>query len=229
MRLGIIYKITIGNKRLYGSTLFPLKRELNHLWRLKNNKHDNFYAQKEYNLTKSFKFEIIKENIPENILRIVESIWIGATCSKILDNRGGINIIDGHCITFSKETLKRKSDAQKRVMGNLTLEEKKERIEKMLKTKKGKWKEIGSKISISKRNNKKENWNNKQIKPVIQWTKDKVFIKLWASAYQVEKEKDYKSSCISRVCKNYYGSKTYKNNLWTFATSEEIEKYKAKK
>ena len=42
----------------------------------------------------SLKFEIVQDNVPEDILLAVEDIWIGANCSKISDKKGGMNMRD---------------------------------------------------------------------------------------------------------------------------------------
>lgn len=84
------------------------------------------------------------------------------------------------------------------------------------------------KIEEIKRKNKKLDWENKQTKHLVQETKDGKFIRLWASAYQVQKEIGYKSSNISRVCRNDYGCKTYKNFKWRFITNDELVEYENK-
>lgn len=85
----------------------------------------------------------------------------------------------------------------------------------------------GKLISEGRQKNKKLDWNNKQTKPVIQETKIGKFIRLWASAYQVEKEIGLNSSHISSVCRNLWGFKTHGKYKWRFATQNEIIKDKS--
>ncbi len=94
-RLGIVYKITIGDYFYIGSTLHVINRKTSHLNNLLGRKHINTLLQNAYNKHKEFKFEILKSEIPELILKDVESIWIGALCSKVKDEKKGCNITDG--------------------------------------------------------------------------------------------------------------------------------------
>ena len=62
---------------------------------------------------------------------------------------------------------------------------------------------------------------HKQSKPVVQWTKDNVFIKQWGSLHEIERELKYARCCVANVCKgktkSAYGFK------WTFELYDERE------
>ncbi len=230
-RIGVIYKVSLGNKFIIGSTINTKDRKYAYIQDLKANRHCNKPLQNLFNIlrNKDLKFEILQSNIPELILEPVEDIWIGSLCSKIQDCKGGLNIIDGSRITFTKEILEKKSIAQKRAMSVLSKEEKEERFRKIQESRKPKLREIGESISKSRQLNKKENWENNQIKPVVQETKSGNFVKIWSSAYQVQKEnKGYNSSHISAVCYKKKGFSSHKKYNWRFATEEEIIKSKPK-
>jgi hypothetical protein len=224
-RKGLVYKINLGNKFIIGSTINYKQRFYHHKYCLINNKHCNKPLQLLYNKldNKNINFEILQEDIPEIILQYVEDIWIGASCSKIQDKKQGLNIIDGSRISYTKEMIEHKRIVQTEKMKNLSVEDKKQIYIKGQITKKIKIIEIGKNISKGRKNNAKFNWDNNQTKPVTQLTKDDIVIKVWSSAYQVQKELSFSSSKISAVCRNKYNLKTHNNFKWRFSTIEEIE------
>lgn len=117
----------------------------------------------------------------------------------------------------------KQSNTIKTICANRTCEEKRISNQKAVATRNSKY-DFGKLISKGRKKNIKLDWNNKQIKPVIQETLDGQFIKLWASAYQAQKETSiYRSSNISGVCYKKYGQKTYKGYNWRFASEEEIK------
>jgi hypothetical protein len=227
-RVGVIYKVSLGDKFIIGSTINPKDREYAYIQDLKANRHCNKPLQNLFNSNKCKKlnFEILQPNILENILEAVEDIWIGSTCSKIQDCKKGLNIIDGSRIVFTEEIREKKRIAQKRALSLLSKEDWVERINKIQNSRMPKLKEIGRSISKSRQLNKKENWENNQIKPVIQETLSGEFIKIWSSAYQVQKELGYRSSHILSLCKNKPKFKSVKGFKWRFATINEIEEAK---
>lgn len=229
-RKGLIYKISLGDKFIIGSTINYKERTYHHKYCLINNKHCNKPLQSLYNKlnNKDVSFEILQEDIPEIILQYVEDIWIGASCSKIQDKKQGLNIIDGSRISYTKEMIDHKRIIQTEKMKNLSIEDKKQIYIKGQLTKKVKIIEIGENISKGRKNNAKFNWDNNQIKPVTQLTKDNVVINVWSSAYQVQKELGFSSSKISAVCRNKYNLKTHNNYKWRFSTIEEIENAKGR-
>lgn len=218
-KLGVIYKITLGSKFIIGSTINYLQRVNYHKYCLKNGSHcnkplQNLYNSQSYNC---LSFEILQENIPEIILEYVEDVWIGALCSKVQDHNKGLNIIDGSRIVYTEELRNSRRLSLKKRMENLSKQDKDELYKKVQYSRKLKIKEISKNISYSRKKNAKFDWDNLQTKPIIQETKDGKFIKLWASAYQAQKEEGYKASNISAVCYKRYGQKSYKGFNWKFA------------
>ena len=228
MRKGIIYKISLRDKFIIGSTLHQEKREYMHNYDLKNNRHCNQYLQNIFNKdkTQKLKFEVLQINIPENILRQVEDIWIGAKCSKIKDKKNGLNVVNGTCVDYTPEMLISKSIKQKQIMNSLTLEQRKERTDKMRITKSFKLKEIGDNISKGKKG-KNTGWKNNQCFPVLQKTLDNKVINLYSSAYQAELLEGFNSSHITRVCRKDKGFKTHRGYDWVIATKEDIKNYES--
>ena len=96
--LGVIYKISCSgnNNFLFGSTINFNKRKYSHLNLLKKNKHYNNSLQYCYNTfgEESISIEIVQFDIHENKLLFIENIWVGANCSRIDDNKGGMNYQD---------------------------------------------------------------------------------------------------------------------------------------
>lgn len=107
MRLGVVYKVSIGGNYIVGSTINWKRRKNHYKNQLKNNKYNNQLAQNSYNKygKDSLKFEILQKDIPENILQNIEDIWIGSLCSRIEDKKGGMNMRDGFRVRHSKETI----------------------------------------------------------------------------------------------------------------------------
>lgn len=102
---------------------------------------------------------------------------------------------------LDKETRLKQSDSHKERLKNISKEELRLRARKGYYTRSLKY-DIGRLISKGRQKNKKLDWYNKQTKPVIQETKNGNVIKLWASAYQVEKELGWNSSHISSILKD---------------------------
>lgn len=107
MRLGVIYKVNIGKNFIVGSTINWHNRKNKYTSQLKNNKHKNQYLQNSYNKygASLLKFDILQENVPENLLLFVEDIWIGALCGRIEDKSFGMNMRDASTVNHSKETI----------------------------------------------------------------------------------------------------------------------------
>lgn len=107
MTTGLIYKVTCtsNNKFIIGSTINFKRRVREYNSKLERNIFNNPVLQNCYNKygKESIKFEIIQENIPENILNFVEDIWIGASCGRVDDKKNGMNIRDASRIRFTKE------------------------------------------------------------------------------------------------------------------------------
>ena len=221
MREGVIYKIQSSNYFIYGSTVHPERRKQSHLTDLKKGKHCNSFLQKVYNKYNDFDFTVVQENIPEEILRQVEDIWIGANCAKVLDNKNGLNIIDGTRLDFNIIVREKKSLSMKKYMSSLSVEERSNKAKKAVKTRAERF-DLSKLISESRQKYKYENWDNNQSYPVLQLELDGTPLKLWASSYQAEKEKDFSSSHIRRCCLGL--SKTYKKYKWEYADKETVEK-----
>lgn len=221
MRFGAIYRIRIGDYYLFGSTLDLKGRKANHIWNLRRGTHINSTLQELYNIHKEFRFKIVQENIPEDILRHVEDIWIGANCAKKADGKNGLNVINGHCVNYTEDLRQHRSFTMKNRLAKLSKEEKNDIARKMIATKAPRIKEIGRNISKAKKG-QRIGWENNQSYPVLQCDLKGNPIKLWSSAYQAQIEKDYLCSHIRGCCLGNYGQKTYKKYKWRYATSEDL-------
>lgn len=120
MRLGVIYKVTCTDNGnfIIGSSLTPNKRKNQYLSKLRKNKWANPYLQNCFNKygENSLIFEILRKDIPENILEAIENIYIGVNCAKVDDRKGGMNLQDGTRVNWSKESkLKASNSAKKRL------------------------------------------------------------------------------------------------------------------
>lgn len=114
MRFGIVYKLSVNETPyfLYGSTIQKLEeRKYDYFSKLQKNIYGNLKLQNIYNKygKDSLIFTVVQENIPEEILGDVESIWIGANKGRIEDNMGGLNMRDGKRVRFTEETKKKMS------------------------------------------------------------------------------------------------------------------------
>lgn len=224
MRIGCIYKITIADEFIYGSSIHTRKRKNHHLSQLRNNKHVNTTLQNKFNKYKEsmLSFEIVQDNIPEDVIEDVENIWIGANCGKIQDDKGGLNILDGCRRIFTKEDKLLMSNILKESFNNQT-EDIKERKRAQLRKA---YNDNKTKIGLKIRNTFKDNpilpWHNKNSKPILQITLEGNPIKLWGAGRQAEKEANYSSAIINLVCNGLYYKKQYANYIWRFATPEDI-------
>lgn len=107
MRLGVIYKVSIKDKFLIGSSVDFKSRKNNYLKKLRKNRYENSYLQNVFNKygEENLKFEIVQKDVPESILSYVESIWIGALCGRIEDKQFGMNMRDGHRLNLTRESI----------------------------------------------------------------------------------------------------------------------------
>lgn len=210
MRLGTIYKITCikNEKFLYGSSINFERRKKKYFEDLKNGKYSNKILQRCYNKYgwESLKFEIILENIPENILRYVESIWIGAKCSKVDDKKLGMNFRDGDMKNFSQESKDKMSKWQ---IGRKLTTSHIDNIKKNHCSKKPDWisplkGKVASELS-------KQRTSEVMSKAVAQYSKSGKLIKVYKSQTQASKEIGIDkghcniSKCCSGVAKLAYG------------------------
>lgn len=94
MRLGVVYKVSIGNVFVIGSTIRNRTREGEYRRELAKNNWNNTYLQNSYNKygKEFFKFEVLQKDIPEDLLLFVEDIWMGASCAMVKDRKSGVNI-----------------------------------------------------------------------------------------------------------------------------------------
>jgi len=104
VRKGVIYKLSINKYFIIGSTLFPKTRKSSYISKLKRGVHNNPIVQDVYNTHPAdvLNFEIIQNDIPENILTFVEDIWIGASCARVEDKRNGMNCRDAYRVRFTQ-------------------------------------------------------------------------------------------------------------------------------
>ncbi len=113
---GIIYKVSCNNHFLFGSTVNFSNRKYQYLKSLKTNNYNNPILQACYNKygEESIKFEIIQENIPEEILLFLEDIYIGANNSLLEDNpNNGMNFKTASRPILTQETRNKISKAGK--------------------------------------------------------------------------------------------------------------------
>lgn len=106
MRLGVVYKVWFEDTKyfLYGSTINFKNRKSNYLSKLKRNIYSNTVLQNVYNKhTDKFIMNVVQDNIPEDMLEIVEDIWMGASGSIHSDNIGGMNLKNAFRPKFSQE------------------------------------------------------------------------------------------------------------------------------
>lgn len=116
MRQGLIYKLSCNNYFIIGSTVDSLQERMwGYKSKLKRQVHSNPYLQNIYNKYgwKSFKSEVLKNNIPEDVLTNIEDIYIGALNSRIEDKRGGINMRDASRVRRTPETIQKLIEAAK--------------------------------------------------------------------------------------------------------------------
>lgn len=111
MRTGIIYKLNCINNEfyLYGSTINFYKRKDAYLRELKQNKYKNQILQACFNKygIDSIKFELIVDNIPEDILKDIENIYIGSGCGRAEDKKRGMNLKDANRNRYSIYTIQK--------------------------------------------------------------------------------------------------------------------------
>lgn len=108
MRTGTVYKFVCNTngKFIIGSAL-AYKRRQNYYWSyLRRGKWNNCYLQACYDKygKDSMRFEILQDNVPEEILGHVESIWIGTLCARAEDKGLGMNMRDGDRFRLSAES-----------------------------------------------------------------------------------------------------------------------------
>ena len=105
---------------MFGQTKHFKRRIKSYKSSLKNRKA-NRILQNCYNKYgwESLKFEIVQNNIPEDLLLFVEDIWMGANCSRIEDKKGGMNVLTSSTLV-NKEYKKKvysESSTQKNKTG----------------------------------------------------------------------------------------------------------------
>lgn len=229
MRFGVIYRLSIKNTKyfLYGSTILSVsKRKATYLQYLRNNKYSNKLLQNLYNKygENSLIFTIVQENIPENILGDIESIFIGNNCSRIEDNNGGMNMRDGKRIRFSLKVKEKMSLSQKGSkkpwnshplsketkekmrIAKIGFKHTKETLEKMNKDR------IGKKM-------KPHNRPNNGIK-ILQFDKNMNFIKEWDKILCVENQLNILSTSIINSLNGR--SKTAGGFIWKYKIKNNV-------
>lgn len=213
MRIGIIYKIICieNGYFLYGSTINFEKRKSNYKSSLIKGNYSNIFLQRCFNKYgwNSLQFEIVQDNIPEDILLHVEDIWIGANCSKSDDNKGGMNMRNGYRWVQSIESREKIRQA---LLGK---KQSKETIQKRIQTMKENYKprSIESRLKTSLKIMGKVNKNVE--KQIYQFDLNKSFIQSFKSIKQAEKITEIERSSISRAAS---GSLTKAGGfLWSFS------------
>lgn len=190
---------------------------------------DNVNSQEELDKLEKYYIKFYSSTITENGYNIqkggrgyknnsISSEQREKTRQRMLGNK----IMNGR--KLEEETRLKQSISHREQLKNISKEELHRRWEKGRQIRESKY-DMRKLISEGRQKNKKTDWNNKQTKPVIQETEGGKFIKLWASAYQVQKEEGWTSSRISAVCNNIYGCKTYRKYKWRFANVDETVKH----
>lgn len=178
MREGVIYKLNIGKYFIIGSSIQPRQRKNRHLSDLRRNRHGNPFVQDVYNthLNEEVTFEIIKENIPEDILTSIEDIYIGIKCARVEDNKGGMNIKMASRPEHSEETKKRIGLASK---GRFVSQETRDKISKANKGNKYPYRkrsiEAIEKTATALRGRKREPMSIKQRRKLSEINKNRSF------------------------------------------------------
>ncbi len=213
MRIGVIYKITCTENGyfLFGSTIKFERRKSNYKSSLTKGNYSNILLQRCFNKYgwNSLQFEIVQDNIPENILLYVEDIWIGANCSKSDDNKGGMNMRNGYRWVQSIESREK---IRQDLLGK---KQSKETIQKRIQTMKENYKprSIESRLKTSLKIIGKVNKNVE--KQIYQFDLNKSFIQPFKSIKQAEKITGIERSSISRAAS---GSLTKAGGfLWSFS------------
>jgi hypothetical protein len=118
MRLGVIYKVSIGDNFIIGSSIDYKTRWSVYLNKLSTNTWENIYLQRSYNKygKESLKFEILQKDIPENILECVEDVWMGSLCGMAEDNKKGMNLKSANRPKFSKEICENISSSLRKIV-----------------------------------------------------------------------------------------------------------------
>lgn len=239
-----LFKNIINGKVYIGSSKNIYRRKNEHLKKLSKNCHHCKGLQNAWNKygENNFSFEILEtlQEYDKTILLIREEFFI----NKVLnENRKNLynSKLKPTCNFKPFFTEELRSKQSQRMLGNkimVGLKRSKESIEKqrltflkILKTKTKEQKTLSAKKAVITRNtlydfgeliskgkklHAKFDWDNKQTKPVKQLDLEGNLIKLWASAYQVEKTFGWKSSNVSRICYGGVGLKTYKGFKWEF-------------
>jgi len=212
MRVGVIYKITCieNGYFLYGSTIKFEKRKSSYKSSLIKGNYSNIFLQRCFNKYgwNTLKFEIVQDNIPEDILLHVEDVWIGANCSKSDDNKRGMNMRNGYRWDQSIESREKIRQAM------LGKKQSKETIQKRVQTMKENYKprSIESRLKTSLKIMGKVNKNVE--KQIYQFDINKSFIQSFRSITQAEKITGIEKSSISRAAS---GSLTKAGGfLWSF-------------
>lgn len=128
MRSGLIYKLTIGNYFIVGSTINYTDRKSEYNRELRKGDYSNTFLQNvynKYNKGLDLNFEVLQDNISELILRDVENIWIGSKCAMSTDNKNGLNLQSARGCNKSPETIEKLRIAGLNVVFS---EERKEKI-----------------------------------------------------------------------------------------------------
>jgi hypothetical protein len=107
-RTGTVYRLvcSANGKFIVGSAL-SYKRRQDYYWSyLRRGKWNNPYVQSCYNKygKDSMSFEVLQENVPEEILGHIESIWIGTLGARAEDHKLGMNMRDGDRFRLSAES-----------------------------------------------------------------------------------------------------------------------------
>lgn len=190
MRLGVIYKLSVTKTKyfLYGSSINLKGRIAVYKEKLRKNKYSNRMLQFLFNKygEESLKFEIVQENIPEDILRIVEDIWIGANCSKFKDKKGGLNVRGAMSPEFTESTKKKISISRKgKCVGKENPFYGKKHTEEFKKRQSERMKGVSA---------------THAFKQVLQYDLEGNFIKLWESITEASIKCNINLKSISNAC-----------------------------
>jgi group I intron endonuclease len=207
-----IYKIQSKSKpeRCYiGSAVNLLNRKSVHLCDLIHNRHGNIKLQRHYNKygVGDLEFSVLIKCEKERLV-IKEQCFIN-----IYNPYFNICKTAGNClgIHHSKETRDKMSKSR---IGLNTWSKGRHHSEESKK----KYGETMSKILKGRKHSTEHNINNGLARriPILQYTKNMVFIKEWDSATTAGKELKISNKNINHCLKNCYGYKTVGGYVWKY-------------
>ncbi len=231
MRLGLIYKLSCNDHYIIGSTINSLRERIwGYKSKLQKGVQLNPYLQRVYDKYgwKSFKAEILQDNIPEDILENVEDIYIGSLNSRVEDKKGGMNMRDAFRVRMSKETIEKLKESMKASLKYKEAMMKKLGVPRTMESRLKQSRTIQEKIKNGDSNFSDlcvENRFKKLKRKVIQRDLKGNFIKMWESAADACRflgKEGVGNRSISAVCRGRENS--YLGFKWEYGEPSKTKK-----